>query len=443
LCDINGSFYHTHGNCSNPCCHPCIRFSCRKIIVSIAILFCYTRFMWSFFRSLKKIPRNVFFLGLVSCFNDLSSEMIYPIVPLFVTTVLHAPVSILGLIEGTAEATAAIAKFVFGTYSDYLRKRKLFVTTGYSFGAISKLLIGLATTWHFVLFARFIDRLGKGIRTSARDSILLENANGNNKGFTFGFHRAFDSLGAVLGPLVALFFIAVMHDNLRFVFYIAFVPAVFAVGLLYLFVKEKKHKDIRQKLNLQSLRWRAIDTKLQLFIFISFLFALGNSSDAFLLLQAKNLGLSVALVIIVYVMYNTFQTIFATPLGKLADMVGAKTVFSLGLIVFSLVYFFFGLTHTSFWLWFLFPIYGIYIAATDGVSKAYIGSFISHEVSGTFYGFYYFITAVGTFLASFIGGLLWQMINPAATFYYGSIMAFIAFLIFIFFQRKLPSATHA
>lgn len=390
------------------------------------------------FAPFNKIPLNVIFLGLVSCFNDLASEMIYPIVPIFLTSVLHTAIPILGLIEGIAEGTAAIAKFIFGVYSDYLKKRKPFVIAGYSFGAVSKLLIGLATSWHFVLFARFIDRLGKGLRTAARDSILLENTKENNKGFIFGFHRAFDSLGAVLGPLVALLFLWLLNDNLRLVFFIAFIPSVIAVILLFFFVKEAKQHVVAKKRELQKFHWHAIDTRLQLFIFISFLFSVGNSSDAFLLLRAKNLGLSVTLVVLVYVLYNVTQTIFSTPLGRLSDKIGARNVFSLGLIVFSVVYFFFGLTQTSLWLWLLFPIYGVYIAATDGVSKAYIGTFITHEISGTFYGFYYFITAVGTFLASFLGGLLWQLINPSATFYYGSIMAFIAFLVFTLFHKNLP-----
>ena len=386
-----------------------------------------------------KLPRTVVILGLVSFFNDFASEMIYPIVPIFLTTVLQAPVPVVGIIEGIAEATAAVAKFLFGAYSDYVQKRKPFVIGGYSFGAVSKLLIGMAATWHFVLFARFIDRLGKGLRTAARDSILLENTKPNNKGYIFGFHRAFDSLGAVVGPLVALFFLAVMHDNIRSVFFIAFVPSVIAVILLFFFVTETGRKNAQKKLHLGSLKWHLLDTKLQLFLIISFLFSLGNSSDAFLLLQAKNLGLSVTMVVLAYVLYNVTQTAFATPLGKLADTIGAKKVFSLGLLVFAIVYFFFGATQTSFWLWFLFPIYGVYIAATDGVSKAYIGDFISHEVSGTFYGFYYFLTAVGAFLASFIGGLLWQYLHPSATFYFGSIMALIAFVIFTVFQRSLPS----
>lgn len=189
---------------------------------------------------LKKIPPNVLVLGLVSFFNDLASEMIYPIVPIFLTSVLHASVPIIGFIEGTAEAVASISKYGFGTFSDYSRKRKVFVVWGYSLGALSKLLTGLAYTWPLVLFARVIDRLGKGIRTAPRDSILLENSTPQNKGFIFGFHRAFDSLGAVFGPLVALLVLYAFKENMRLAFFIAFIPGVIAILLIVFFVKEKK-----------------------------------------------------------------------------------------------------------------------------------------------------------------------------------------------------------
>jgi MFS family permease len=384
---------------------------------------------------MKKIPKTVFFLGLVSFFNDLSSEMIYPLVPVFLTTVLHTSVPLIGLIEGIAEATAAITKFIFGAYSDYLQRRKPFVVLGYSFGAVSKILIGLAFSWHFVLIARFVDRLGKGLRTAARDSILLENSDKTNKGFIFGFHRAFDSLGAVIGPLIALVLLALLHDNMRLVFFIAFIPATAAVFLLFFFVKEKKRTAVHKKFHLAHLSWGKLDAKLKLFLIISFIFASGNSSDAFLLLQAQNLGLTATLVVLAYVLYNITQTGFATPLGKLSDKLGAKNVFSLGLLIFAVVYFFFGFIHSSIWLWFLFPVYGIYIAATDGVSKAYISEFITKEESGTFFGFYYTLTAIGTFIASVIGGILWQQFHPSATFYFGSIMALIAFVLSIGYSK--------
>jgi len=387
----------------------------------------------------RKIPRAVFILGLVSFFNDIASEMIYPIVPIFLTTTLGASIPIVGFIEGFAEAVASISKYLFGTYSDYLKKRKIFVTLGYSFGAVSKLLIALAYAWPFVLFARFIDRLGKGLRTAPRDSLLLENASPINKGYIFGFHRALDSLGAVFGPLLALVALHFLKENLRLTFFLAFIPGFIALLLLIFLVREKKKDTSNEKREFVKIDWKLLQPKLKLFLLISFVFAAGNSSDAFLLLHAKNLGLSTTLVVLTYVLYNLSQAVFATPAGYLSDKLGARKVYSGGLIVFALVYLFFGLVKQSVWLWFLFPIYGIYIAATDGVSKAYISEFIKKEESGTFFGAYFTLIAIGTFLASFIGGLLWSMISPSTTFLYGSAMAFLAFIIFITIGKKFLS----
>lgn len=382
---------------------------------------------------MKKIPKQVFILGLVSFFNDLASEMIYPIVPIFLTTVLHTAIPIVGLIEGIAEATASITKYFFGAVSDYFQKRKPFVIAGYSFAAISKILIGLALTWPLVLFARFIDRLGKGVRTAARDSLLLENTSTTNRGFIFGFHRSFDSLGAVFGPLLGLLLLYFLKENIRLTFFIAFIPSIVAVLLLILFVKEKvKKPGVEIKKQFVKLNWGALDRRLKIFLIVSFLFALGNSSDAFLLLQAKNLGLTITLTVLAYVLYNVSQTIFATPAGSLSDKIGAQRVFQLGLIVFSLVYFFFGVIRSPFWIWFLFPIYGVYIAATDGVSKAYVSEFIKKEESGSYFGAYYTLISIAGFFASFIGGILWIKINPGATFLYGSAMSLAAFLLLSF-----------
>ena len=384
----------------------------------------------------KKIPRNVFILGLVSFFNDFASEMIYPIIPLFLTSVLHTSIPVIGLIEGIAEALASISKYVFGAISDYFQKRKVFVVWGYSLGAISKLLIGLAYTWPLVLFARIIDRLGKGLRTASRDSILLENTTPQDKGYIFGFHRAFDSLGAVVGPLVALLTIYFLKNNIRLTFFIAFIPGVIAITLLILFLKEKKKSIATRNQKFVKIDWKNLDPHLKIFLIVSFLFSLGNSSDTFLLLNAKNLGMTTTLVVLMYVLYNISQTVFSTPAGLLADKLGAKKVFMGGLFVFSLVYFFFGFVQSSLWLWFLFPLYGIYIAATDGVSKSYIAEFITAKESGTYFGAYYTLTAVGAFFASFIGGILWSKLSPSATFYFGSILSFSAFMIFIIFQSK-------
>jgi len=385
---------------------------------------------------LKRIPRTVFVLGLVSFFNDLASEMIYPIVPIFLTTVLNTSIPVVGFIEGTVEAIASLSKYVFGTFSDYLEKRKVFVTTGYTFGAVSKILIGLASAWPFVLLARFVDRVGKGIRTAPRDSLLLENATPQNKGFIFGFHRAFDSLGAVFGPIAALILLNFLNENLRLTFFIAAIPGFIAVILLIFLVKEKKTNEQKNEKTFTKIDWKVLKPKLKIFLLISFIFALGNSSDSFLLLQAKNLGLSTTLVVLVYVLYNISQTVFATPAGFLSDKLGARKIFAGGLLVFAIMYLAFGLVKSSIWLWFLFPFYGLYIAATDGVSKAYISEFITPKESGTFFGAYYTLTAIGAFFASLIGGILWSKINPSATFIYGGIMALVAFLVLFISRNK-------
>lgn len=383
------------------------------------------------FNSSNKIPKNVLILGLVSFFNDLAAEMVYPIVPIFLTSVLKTSIPVVGLIEGVAEATAAAGKYVFGALSDYFRKRKIFVVLGYSFGAVSKALIGLATGWPLVLFARFIDRTGKGLRTAPRDSILLENTRSDNRGFIFGFHRAFDSLGAVLGPIAGLVLLYLLKENIRLVFFLAFIPSLAAVVLLILSVKEKKLPSVKNKNKFIKLDWYSIDPKLKVFLFITFIFSLGNSSDAFLILRAKDLGLSTIAATLTYVLYNTFQTIFAAPAGKLSDKIGAKKVFMLGLMIFSVVYFFFGFIKNPVFVWIVFPIYGLYIAFTDGVSKAYVSGFITKEVSGSYFGFHQMLVAVAGFLASVIGGLLWSGLGPSYTFYFGSLMALISLTVFV------------
>ncbi len=391
---------------------------------------------------MKKIPRNVVVLGLVSFFNDLSAEMVYPIIPIFLTTVLKTSVPVVGVIEGIAEATASIGKYVFGALSDYFQKRKVFVVLGYSLGALSKLLIGLAASWPLVLFARFIDRSGKGLRTAPRDSLLLENTTPNNRGMIFGFHRALDSLGAVFGPILGLLFLYLMKENMRLVFYLAFIPSAIAVVILMLSVREKTHTVEKEKRHFVKIDLKSLNPNLKTFLIVSFIFSLGNSSDAFLILRAKDLGLTTIMVTLTYVLYNVFQAAFATPAGQLADKVGARKVFAAGLLIFSIVYFLFGFIKDPAYLWIIFPVYGLYIAFTDGVSKAYVSQFIEKKESGSYFGLYQTLMAIGIFLASSIGGILWSKINPSATFYYGSIMSAIALIVF-YISRKSPKGNLA
>jgi MFS family permease len=384
------------------------------------------------------ISKNVFVLGLVSFFNDVASEMIYPLVPIFLTSVLGAPVAIVGLIEGIAESTASILKVVSGWLSDKWRKRKIFVVAGYSFSAISKILLSLAFSWPFVLIARFIDRFGKGTRTSARDALITESSETFVRGKSFGFHRALDTLGAVIGPLLALLAIHFLDNKFRLIFFLAFIPAFIGILLLVFFVEEKKKEA--NSTPVFHFNWRDLNPSFKIFLFISFIFALGNSSDAFLILRAQNLGLSVILVVLTYVLFNFTYAIFSTPAGIISDKIGPKKVLFSGFLLFSVVYLFFGLANSTLFPWFLFPIYGIYMALTEGVGKAYISNLVPQEKSGTAFGVYQTTIGLCTFFASLVAGLLWTYIGVSAPFVFGSIMAAIAAFLFVFLERRIQFA---
>src|SRR3989338_54675 len=353
----------------------------------------------------KKVSKNVVVMGLVSLFNDISSEMVYPIVPIFLATVLKAPATAIGLIEGVAESTASLLKLVSGWLSDRLKKRKIFVSFGYSLSAVSKILIGLAHAWPFVLLARFVDRFGKGTRTAARDALILESIDEGSRGRAFGLHRSMDSLGAVIGPLLALLMIFLFENKFRLIFFLAAIPSFFGVILLLLFVKEK----VKEKLTAAAapkitanltFKWREFDPAFKSFLLVSAVFALGNSSDAFLILRAKDLGLATTLTVAAYVLFNLTYSAFSYPVGALADKIGPKRILITGFWLFALVYLFMGLTQAAWLVWLLFPVYGIYMALTDGVSKAYIAQMVPKEKSGTAFGAYLMITGLLVLVAS-------------------------------------------
>lgn len=383
------------------------------------------------------ISKNVFVMGWVSFFNDIASEMVYPIVPIFLTTFLGASVAIVGVIEGIAESTAALLKVFSGWLSDKFQKRMPFISSGYSLSAFSKLLLGLAYSWPIVLIARFLDRFGKGIRTSARDSLIAESCSANERGKSFGFHRALDTLGAVFGPLGAILFLTIFKNNLRLTFYIAFIPALIGIILLLVFVKEKKKKALCA--SELRLRWRDVNPSFKIYLFINIIFFIGNSSDTFLILRAQNLGLAIKTTIFAYVLFNITYSLLSIPAGIIVDKIGAKKVIITGLFIFSIVYFFFGFINSSMFIWLLFPIYGIYMALTEGVGKAYISLLVPVEKSGTAFGIYQTAIGICSFFASFIAGLMWSYINVRIPFYFGSIMAFIAAILFIGLGRKVKT----
>ena len=391
-----------------------------------------------------KLPNNVRFLGLVSFFNDTASEMLYPVMPVFLTQVLGAPIYVVGIIEGVAEASASIFKTVFGYWSDKMGRRKPFIFGGYLASAISKIIIALSYSWPVVLLGRFTDRFGKGLRTGARDAMLLDAADSSNRGYIFGFHRSMDTAGAVFGPLIAIGILNLFPNNLRLILYIASIPAFLAL-VFFIFLKEVKttKEKLTRPMSL-SLSYRTLPTELKVFILGLAVFSLGNSSDAFLILRSKDLGLTLTLVISAYVLYNLVYALTSIPAGKIADKLGAKKVFILGILIFTLVYLGFAINGSLPMVWILFAVYGFYMALTDGVSKSIIGSYVSSEIAGTAYGVTNTITSLCTLIASVIAGFLWSAISPQATFIFGAVCALASLVIFgVVKNTKKPSQTVA
>lgn len=379
---------------------------------------------------INKIPGSVYILGTVSFFNDVASEMLYPVMPIFLTQVLGAPVAVVGLIEGVADGSAAIFKTIFGRWSDRLGKRKPFVFSGYSASALSKIVIALSNLWGVVFAGRVIDKFGKGVRTGARDALLLDASNEKNRGLVFGVHRSMDSAGAVVGPLIALGLLVTFHNDIRKILYIAVIPSLIGVVLIS-FVRETKRTEKISTTPLPKLSFKTLPRELKIFLVSSGLFALGNSSDSFLILRSKNLGLSLSLVVLAYVLYNIVYTIVSVPAGSLADKIGPKRVFIAGIVIYILVYAGFALNKSTTGIWGLFAVYGLYIALTDGVSKALVGQYINKKEAGGIYGLLQTITSIGILLASIIGGVLWMTVGPWATFAFGAVSAALALLIFL------------
>ncbi len=385
------------------------------------------------FLKLRKIPRTVYLLGLVSLFNDMASEMLYPIMPIFLTDILHAPVFVVGIIEGVAEGSSALFKTWFGYLSDKLQRRKPFVVAGYGSSTIAKVIIAFAQTWPLVFLGRFVDRFGKGLRTGAKDAMLLEQAGDDNKGLVFGVHRSMDSAGAVLGPLIALLLLQAFPENIRLVLYIATIPSLFAL-LLFFFIKETKKKLKTGK----DFQFGFHDLPRQFIVFLvgMALFSLGNSSDTFLILRSKDLGLSISTVILVYVFYNLIYTLLSTPAGSISDKIGTRKVFLTGIVIYALVHLGFAFNTNTQLIWLLFGVYGLYIAFTDAVAKAFIGSFIPAEKAGTAYGLLQTVTSIFTLFASVIAGALWSAFSPQMTFLFSSTCAILSLFIFFFAKPK-------
>ncbi len=394
------------------------------------------------------LSRNVIWLALVSFFTDISSEMTLTTLPLFLTDVLGVRTAIVGLIEGLAETTASITKIFSGYISDRIGKRKWLTFAGYGLSAVSKPFLYLATSWEAVLGIRFADRLGKGIRTAPRDALIADSASANNRGTSFGVHRAGDTAGAFVGLAMAAgiiyasqkFGLAMTRQTYQALVLIGIVPAFIALLILALFVREvvsspKKAEQVRFTLRGFSPRFKA-------FLVIIILFTLGNSSDAFLLLRARNVGLSVFQISLMLVAFNLIYALISAPAGALSDRVGRRRLIVAGWLVYGLIYLGFGLARLGWQIWVLYAAYGIYYGAVEGTAKALVADIVPTEKRGTAYGVYNAAVGLSAFPASFIAGILWQGVGqwqgfgPSAPFYFGAALALLAVALLVLWMPR-------
>jgi MFS family permease len=384
----------------------------------------------------RLLDRNVLSLGAVSFVADLSSELVYPIFPLFITVVLGAPVAVLGLIEGLAEATASLTRYPFGRWSDTSTKRKPFVLFGYGLSALGKLLLALALVWPVALAGRFVDRAGKGMRTAPRDALLAARVHDRDRGLAFGLHRTLDTLGAVLGPLVALLLLHV-GMSYRWIFAVAVIPGAISVLVIVKYVREQApQSSARARAGLRvphspAFRWLLVG---------SLVFAAGNSTNTFILLKASSVGFGYTGVILVYVLYNLTYAGGSLPLGSLSDRVGQFPVVIGGFVVFAVVYAGFAAARSAALVAVLFALYGFYIAATEGTSKALVSRTAPDQERASAMGFYDTAVGVATFVASTLGGVLWSTVGPWATFAYGAACAAVAAAVMLAARGKVARA---
>ncbi len=396
---------------------------------------CYRKKMYN--NIVKKLDKNVVILGLVSMFNDISSEMIYPLLPVFLSSVLGVGTAFIGLIEGIADSTASILKIFSGWYSDRIKKRKPIVFAGYSLAAVSRFFLYLSTAgWH-VLLVRFADRTGKGIRTAPRDALVADSSSAEERGKAFGVHRALDSMGAFIGPLLAFLILPLINNNYRKLFLWALIPAFLSVLMVIFFVREKLYVPAGVSQPDKKFSIKNLGKEFNIFVIIVSIFTLGNSSDAFLVLRAKDLGVSVIMIPILWLVYNLVGSMSAVPCGIFSDKFGRKKTVILGFLVYSIVYFGFAFSNKQFLIWFFMALYGVYYGLIEGVLRAYVADIVKDKtILATAYGIYNMSLGIFVLPASIIMGVLWQLSGPAVAFGFGGILSILAAIGFIIFIKK-------
>ena len=383
----------------------------------------YNRIMKIF----KDIPRNVKALGFVSLLNDAASEMIYPLLPIFLTSVLGVGAGALGVIEGIAESTASLLKLFSGWFSDKIKKRKALILLGYSLAALGRPVIAFSQYWWQVAVIRFIDRLGKGVRTSPRDALISISTPDDIKGKAFSLHRAMDHAGAIIGPLFAIILLKA-GMSLKNLFLWALLPGIVTIFIILFFVREKKTQAKGQNI---EFKFSILSKNFRVYLLILILFTLGNSSDAFLILKAKDAGITISLIPLLWIVLHFVKMITSVPGGQWSDRVGRRKVIVSGWIIYALIYLGFGFASRLFHIWGLFAIYGIYFGLTEGVEKAFVSDLVSKEFQGTAFGFYHLAVGIAAFPSSVIFGFIWQRFGSFTAFSYGASLAGIASILLL------------
>jgi len=398
--------------------------------------------LWQRYRGL---PRNVFAIGLVSLLNDASSEIIYPLLPIFLANSLGATARMIGIIEGLAESVASLLKLFAGYLSDRLAKRKSLVVAGYSVASLARPLLAFAQTWTQVLAIRLTDRVGKGIRTAPRDAMIADTVSVEQRGLAFGFHRAMDHGGAVIGPLVGYLLVILFVANAKSpttgefsrIFLIASVPALLAVLVAIFFMRESpQHYSSENQIRKLSLR--GFDSNFKRFLLVLALFTLSNSSDSFLILRAMDAGISVALVPLLWAAHHGMKVLSSLFGGDLSDRLGRKRLIVSGWILYAAVYAGFAYATNQVSLWVLFLVYGIYFGLAEGAEKALVADLVRPEQRGTAYGLYNLAFGITVFPASFLMGTIWDWKGPTVAFLFSAFLGATAAMLLLMFVRPHP-----
>ena len=386
---------------------------------------------------------NIFFIGLISFFTDISTEMVYPLIPLYLTGAFGATPALVGLIEGIAESLASLLKVFSGHLTDRFQKKKLIAFCGYAPGLLYKLALIFAGSWLGVLGARVIDRVGKGIRTSPRDVLVSESADKENMGKAFGLHKALDMFGAGLGILIIYLLMRASGGSYDYkrLFALSMIPAVLGL-VMFVFVKEKK--QARQEKQREPF-WKninKIDNQLKLYLLVVFIFTLGNSSKVFLILKAKAVGFEEINVILLFLIYNIVAAVLSMPLGKLSDKIGRKNLLVPGYLAFALCYFGFAFAGAKPAIIAVFTLYGIYTAMITGVERAFVAEIAPAELKGTMLGLHSTVAGIALLPASVIAGQLWNMFGDAVPFVFGASLSLLSSALLIIFMkgRKVTSS---